>query len=190
MLHSTETLDLATWPVLKAKSLSPACEIVLLTSSSFRTHVHLLHVVIVNQALQLCSFSSFPFAMCFSSAYSCVMYYHSWWKPTCLLNLSLSTACWIILTNIKQLEIQNTLLRWRPWRFFQSGIKPCLSAQKQQISHTSANGGVRLFVYFACLCLSFTEWVSDSAGGLAFMCVAVDEYVCWPSQWVSLNWYH
>lgn len=32
-------------------------EIVLLTGSSFKTHVHLLHVVIVNQAFRLCAFS-------------------------------------------------------------------------------------------------------------------------------------
>lgn len=32
-------------------------EIVLLTSSSFKAHVHLLHVVIVNQAFRLCAFS-------------------------------------------------------------------------------------------------------------------------------------
>lgn len=32
-------------------------EIVLLTSSSFKAHVHLLHVVIVNQAFRLCTFS-------------------------------------------------------------------------------------------------------------------------------------
>lgn len=32
-------------------------EIVLLTSSSFKAHVHLLHVVIVNQAFRVCAFS-------------------------------------------------------------------------------------------------------------------------------------
>lgn len=73
VLHSTETFDLATWPGLKAKSLSVGCEIVLLTSSSFKTCVHLLHVVIVNQALRLCSFSSFPSAICFFLL--CVLYY-------------------------------------------------------------------------------------------------------------------
>lgn len=67
MLHSTETLDLATWSARQAKALSAGCEIVLLTGSSFEARVHLLHVVTVNQALRLCSFSSFPSAMCFSS---------------------------------------------------------------------------------------------------------------------------
>lgn len=123
MLHSTETLDLATCSVLKAKSLSAGCEIVLLTSSSFKTHVHLLHVVIVNQALQLCTFSSFPSAICFSSVYCCVIYYHSLWKCTCLCvcwGLSLSTDSIIILTNIKQ----ETLFSWFSLHFFQSGFKP------------------------------------------------------------------
>lgn len=66
MLHSMETLDLATWLLPKAKFVSAGCEIVLLTRSSFKTHVHLLHVVIVNQALRPCSLSSFPSAISFS----------------------------------------------------------------------------------------------------------------------------
>ena len=65
MLHDTETLALAAWPGLKAKSLSGGCKIVLLNSSSFKTHVHLLHVVAVNQAIRLCSFSEFSICRVF-----------------------------------------------------------------------------------------------------------------------------
>lgn len=70
MLHSAD--EPYTWqprPATKAKALSAGCETALLTSSSLKTRVHLLHVVIVNQALRLCSFASFPPDMCFSSLY-------------------------------------------------------------------------------------------------------------------------
>lgn len=75
MLRRTDTVNLAARPTAKTKSLSAGCEIVSLTSSSFKAHVHLLRVVIVNQAISaLCFFSSFPSAMCFNSACYCVSY--------------------------------------------------------------------------------------------------------------------
>lgn len=152
MLHSTETLDLATQPRLKAKSLSGGCEIVLLTSSSFKTHVHLLHVVAVNQTSRLCNFSEFFFSIC------CVFYSACYThtpdgKGTnlCLLNLTFFSAdCETIKTNIKQ----ETLLRLCFSLFFCLAWNLLLSAQRKQSSHTSANGGV--FVYLV------SKWERES----------------------------
>lgn len=187
MLHSIETLDLASRPGLKAKFLSAGCEIVLLNSSSFKTHVQLLNLVIVNQALRLCSFSSFPSDMSFSPENYCVMYYCSveMYVFVYLLHSNL------ILTNIKQ----ETLLHLWSSHFFSLAWNLLLSAQRKQISHTSANVRVRLFVYFVCLCASEQErewvsewekWVSEwlSKRLCAYMCG--DGCIC--MRWQTQNW--
>lgn len=70
MLHSTESLDLATVLGLRANSLSGGCKIILLNSSSFKACVHLLHAARVNQASQLWMCSEFSIwhvsALCIS----------------------------------------------------------------------------------------------------------------------------
>lgn len=97
------------------------------------------------------------------------------------LNLSLSADCSIILTNIKQ----ETLLSWYASHFSSLASNLLLSAQRKPISHTSANGEVRLFVYF--VCLSVSEWVSKQET----VRLHVWPWMCmrWPAQW-GLNWCH
>lgn len=124
VLHSTETFDLATWPGLKAKSLSAGCEIVLLTSSSFKTHVHLLHVVVVNQALRLCSFSSFPSVIIFC----CVAYITSPWGNVHVYKIT-EIKSWL-LNYFNKYKTVN-FAQFMFLTFFQFGLKPSTVSPKE-----------------------------------------------------------
>lgn len=101
-------------------------------------------------------------------------------------SLSLSAGCKIILANIKQ----ETLLSRCSSHFFSLAWNLLLSAQRKLISRTSANGGVRLFVYFVCLCEWGSEWVSEWVRQEG-VCLCEWRWMCmrWPTQW-GLNWYH
>lgn len=60
MFNATQRRNRALGNLAEGESQIFICrqsEIVLLTSSSFKAHVHLLHVVIVNQAFRICTFS-------------------------------------------------------------------------------------------------------------------------------------
>lgn len=117
----------------------------MLTSSSFRAHVHLLHVVIVNQVFPLffsfgpaLFFLTFPFVVCsVSSASSCVS------DSPPLLRLFK-----IILANIKlETCAQSAYLLFLLLGSDLAG--PLLLQPKRElISHTSANGGAGLVCLF------------------------------------------
>lgn len=126
-------------------------EIVLLTSSSFKAHVHLLHVVIVNQAFRLCAFSQVFHLPCVLALRWTVFRI----TPPCG-NDHASLKSWFGLLNyFNKYQTRNSA---RSVHFSAaSACDPLSSAQRELISHTSANGGVRLFVYLLCL---FSDWVS------------------------------
>lgn len=155
--RGTESINLAARRRVKAKALSAGYEIVSLTSSSFQAHVHLLRSRRKSSVSSPRSFSSFPPAICLSSAsVRFVLPPHCGnVRPGAFAKHSSRCRKW----NGFNKHTAGPFARWMcPASLPRFGLEPPAVVT----SHTCANGGLRLFARRVSERVS--EWASEQTG--------------------------